>query len=223
MDSLRQLMDASLSLHTLPLTVLLVLIVLYWIVVIVGAIDIDMFDLNLDLDADADVDVDADVDGDMGGAHSLLVYFNIGDAPFMVWISFAVLSLWVIAVLSNHYLNAAGGFLLGLALLIPNILISVHVAKILTHPVGKLFRALNKGASGHMELVGKCGHVVSSTVKASSGQIEVKTGGAPLLLNARTREVEPIPKGTEIVVLEQEDNAGVCIIGRLTTSTIEKS
>ena len=38
------------------LTVLLILVVLYWLMVIIGALDADLFDIDFDTDVDVDVD-----------------------------------------------------------------------------------------------------------------------------------------------------------------------
>ena len=61
-----ELFELSVSGANLPFTIMLGLVILYWVGVILGALDIELFDFDLDLDGDADIDVDADA-GAVGG------------------------------------------------------------------------------------------------------------------------------------------------------------
>ena len=87
---MRELLEASISYVNFPFTVLLGLVLLYWITVIVGLLDLDLFDVDLDVDADVDVDVDVDVDAGadvpgVGGAGiATLRFFHVGTVPVEV-------------------------------------------------------------------------------------------------------------------------------------------
>ena len=51
----------------LPLTILMGLVLSYWLMVIVGVLGLDVIDLDLDLDADVDLDLDTGVDAEVDG------------------------------------------------------------------------------------------------------------------------------------------------------------
>ena len=94
-------------------TVLFVFVTLYWIAVMIGFADADSLDIDLDLDVDVDVDVDLDIVtdahgspdvhmdmdgnpvGDISWLNKILIFFNIGKVPLMVWLSFVGLIAWV--------------------------------------------------------------------------------------------------------------------------------
>ncbi|MEM7312397.1 MAG: hypothetical protein AAF497_04520, partial [Planctomycetota bacterium] len=50
---------------TVPFTIMLGLVVLYWFMVILGAVGMDTLDVDMDMDADVDLDLDFDVDADV--------------------------------------------------------------------------------------------------------------------------------------------------------------
>lgn len=62
-----ELINEAIAWYNVPWTVLLGLVVFYWIMVSAGIFDVDAFNPEFDVDADVDVggDVDADVDADL--------------------------------------------------------------------------------------------------------------------------------------------------------------
>ena len=54
-----ELISIAFSPLNIVFTVLLILIVLYWITVILGVLDVDLFDIDFDTDVDVDAEVDA--------------------------------------------------------------------------------------------------------------------------------------------------------------------
>ena len=134
-------------------TLFLGLLLLYWITVIAGFLDHSMFDLNLDTDIDVDVDVDVDVDTgvELDGAtdgvfHSILVFFNLGEIPLMLFLSFVFLIMWVSSVILKLMIDT-NVFMSGV-LLIPEFISALFLTKILLFPFRKLFKALKTMDSG---------------------------------------------------------------------------
>ena len=68
-----ELLQACVSLANLPYTILLGLVLLYWVSVIVGVFDLDSGTPDMDADADLDMDADADVDMDADARSAVLV------------------------------------------------------------------------------------------------------------------------------------------------------
>ena len=72
-----ELIQAAIHWSTLPLTVMLGLVVFYWLLTILGAIDLDGFDFDFDTDTDIDADLDVDADGEMQSSSPLVSFPEI--------------------------------------------------------------------------------------------------------------------------------------------------
>ncbi len=217
MNGFIQLWHASIHVVNLPYTLLLLLVVLYWLVVLAGMLDVDSIDLDATCPdvagADADgADFDIPTAGFFGG---LLEYLNLRKVPLSIVVSLFALSLWIIGVLANHHLHGTRSGLLGLAVLVPNILLSAHVAKFATLPLVPLFRGMRAAASSSRDLVGTRVIVTSSKVDATFGQAEIREVGAPITLMVRTEGGEILARGAEAVILRSEPEKSVHIITQL--------
>lgn len=211
MAEFRELIQIALAGINLPITLLFAVMLMYWISVIIGAMDIDIiqFDVDVELDADADIELDADADIASGGAlNGMMLYFNIGAVPVTVWLSFLIFACWLLSVLETYYLNPGHHFLIALIFVIPNLIVGMYIAKFATAPLKKVFEAMAPKNTTRKSLIGQRAEVVSSTIDQNFGQIQIKTDGAPLTLNARTEGDATIPKG-QTVVITRETGPGV--------------
>ncbi len=143
---MKETIESAFSVINIIPTALLILVLIYWLTVIIGVFNIDSFDFGADADLDVDVDADVDIDTDMDVSagdsilwvNSALSFFNLGKVPFMLILSIFSLSMWVISMLMNFYLNNTV-VLLSLVYLIPNIFLSAFITKFLTSPLVKVF------------------------------------------------------------------------------------
>lgn len=223
MDQLLSFLEFSFALVNLPYTLLVCVVLLYWISVIIGALDIDLFHFDLDVNADMEMDLDADLDTDMdAGAdgdaqvhgdslRSVLLFFNLGDVPVMIMVSVLCFFMWNISMLFTYY-TGNQSLLMALAVFIPNFLGSLFIAKFVTHPFRILFRALGRDTEQAQDLMGKSCIVTTSQVDAAFGQAKIETEGAPLLLNARTEDGEILKKGEEALVVSYDPKKSIAII-----------
>ncbi len=233
-----ELFNASIAMINLPFTVMLGLVVIYWLSVIVGVLDIESFDvdmdadIDLDVDVDVDVDVDADVDMDMDadadadvsgdgnvgigrGVFSVLFSFlNIGEVPVMIILSVMVFWAWSFSILANYYLNPGHGGLTAFGLLIPNFLSSYLVTGIVTRPFRVFFRALHSEMVHTESMVDKAAVVVTSKITTDFGQVEIVTDGAPITLNARTENDEVILKKETVIIYDKDTKKDVYLVTR---------
>ena len=208
MEEIKELIQICLAWINLPFTLLFGLMLTYWLSVIFGALDIDILQFDFDVEVDPSGDIDFDADGDAsiesgGSMNGVLLYFNIGTVPVTVWLSFAVFSLWFLVVLESYYFNRGHNPLIALAFLIPNLIVSMHIAKFLTLPLKKVFAAMSSKTLSRGELIGQRATVTSSTVSDTFGQIIVKTDGAPLTLHARNAGTNVIQKGQTVVLIRE--------------------
>ncbi len=228
----------------LPLTVLLLLMVLYWITVIIGVLDVDLFhihapdsdidfhtdfDLHTDVDADIHADIDTDVDtdlhADVGHDHdggdigteggigwSILRFFYVGEVPIMVLSSVLILSLWTISMAANQWLNPTRSFLLAFPLLAGNLVVSLFICKVVGMPLRKMYRSLNVDSNASRTVIGRICVVTTTTVSQRMGQAEMKSKGAPILLNVVSEGGHEFKKGDEAVVTGKIEDKGVYTI-----------
>lgn len=157
---MHQILELSFSAANMIATILFVFVILYWLSVLIGAVDMSSLDFDLDLDADVDVDLDVDVDAethgspdvhsdfdgnpeaDLGWMNKLLLFFNLGKVPFMVWMSFVALFTWIACIAITGTLGISN-FLLGLVVFVPSLLGSMFISKFTTMPFVPLFKALD--------------------------------------------------------------------------------
>jgi hypothetical protein len=183
-------------------TGLLVFVLLYWLTVIVGLLDFKTADLHLgghvDLHADAGHVHGPNTDW-LNGA---LAFFNLGRVPLMLFVSFVALPLWVGSILTNYYTGNTS-LLRGLVFLVPLLLASLFVAKVLTQPFVRLFKALEKDHDGGAVALGKVCTVLLPATADHLGQATVRIDGAPLMLNVRTTG-GPLAKGETALVIDYD-------------------
>jgi len=189
-----ELLQAAVLPPNLVATGLLVFVLLYWLTVIVGLLDFKTADLHADA-------------GHLHGPHTdwlngALAFFNLGRVPLMLFISFVALPLWVGSVLTNYYTGNTS-LLRGLVFLLPLLLASLFVAKVLTQPFVRLFTALEKDHDGGAVALGKVCTVLLPATADHLGQASVRIDGAPLMLNVRTTGA-PLAKGETALVIDYD-------------------
>lgn len=211
--NLVQLWHASVHISNLFSSLLLLLVVLYWVVVLCGVLDVDTLDLDMDLDAG---DADGVETGVSGGNEGLLEYLNLRKVPLSIVVSIFAISLWLLGVLANHYLHNTSSTLLGLIVFVPNVLISAHIAKFVTMPLIPLFRSMNADIAEVRDMAGTRVRITSSKADAKFGQAEVisREDGPSVVLSVRT-EGEVLPKGTEAVVVCEDVDKRVYVVSKL--------
>lgn len=225
----------SIRLVNLPFTLLLGLIVLYWLFVGLGLLDMHLFsdgdvdlhtDAHADVHADGDVHVDAHADGhvhvhgDKAGAHAhhegsflghTLAFLNIGEVPVMIVVSVLTLCLWLGAIIGNHYINS-GSVIAPLAIIVCNFGIASVLTRYLTMPLKPLFRAITRDYDDAVQIIGQHCTVITSEATPEFGQASIKTKGSPVLLNVRTMDGAQLPKGAIAVVVREDKERGIHFI-----------
>jgi len=192
-------------------TLLLSFCVLYWLIVIVGIIDLDLFDFELEVDVDSDVDVSS-TDGNVAWLNKILVFFNLGKIPFMVWLTFLSFPLWFLLMIVN---NAFGNtsFLISVLFFIPLIIVSAIIAKPLTYPFVKVFAVLDK-ENKPKDLLGKVGRVVLAGNKERKGQVEVSYEGSSIRVYVwpSSKEIKLTKNETVLIIQKSETEEQVYIV-----------
>lgn len=189
---------------------LLIFVLIYWVVVMFGAVDMDFFDIDVDVDVDGP-EVDADADISVGWLNSVLIFFNLPHIPLMIFVSFMALPMWLISVQLNDLIGNTN-LLLGIVFLIPNLLVSLFVAKFLTMPFVKLFSKMNAEGETTTTMIGKICHVILTLNSDSVGQVEVNVNGSNYRINAKTTEGKVMKKGEEGLVIEYHEDGKYYVV-----------
>ncbi len=195
----------------MPFSILLVVVIFYWLLVILGALDFDMGGHDVHVDAGShDVgghgghDADAGAHGHNAGVfQSMLQFLHIGDAPVMIVVSVMAVISWGVAVLSNVYFNPGNSWLLALVYLVPNGIFTVVSTHYLLRPVAKAMRAMNEDQEKAPPVVGQVAEVTTSEVTEKFGMALVQVKGAPLAIQVRSTKGEPIQKGDQVLVIDE--------------------
>lgn len=210
---MKELWDQAILPCNLPLTILLGLVVVFWLFTLIGAVGMD----SLDVDLDADMDVDADVDGGFEGIGdipaALLRVVNANSVPVTVVLSILVLAMWIISLVLNYYFNPGHSILLSTGFFLAAFILGVIGTKILTQPLVPFMRRL-KEAENAAPVIGEVGVVRSISIDSKFGQVEVaRPDGAPALLNARIGpDAAPAPRGSAVAIVSLDETTGVYLV-----------
>ena len=218
---MKEIWEQAILSYNLPLTCLLGLVMVYWLLSAVGAVDADTFDV--DFDVDADLDIDGDAHGDHSGGSffgGVMKFVNAQDVPVMIILSLLILSMWGISIFSNYYFNPNGNDLLALGLLAGNFIVSVLMVKTITQPLRPLMRAIKNDSDAPPPVIGSVGIVKSRLLDQNFGQVEViREKGAPALLSCRLRDGEEGQmRGSEVLIYDFDKEKDRYLVRSLTPS-----
>lgn len=202
-SSVKELWEQAILPYNLPFTILLGMVVLFWLVSLSGALGSDA------LDADPGSAVDGDFNpSDVPG--SLMRVVNAGFVPLTVVLSILILVMWIMSIALNFYFNPGQSILLASGLILISFIVGVIATKIITQPLVPLMRRL-KQAENAAPVIGEIGVVRSIQLDSEYGQVEVqRPGGAPALLNARLGpDSEALPRGATVAILSMDPVNGV--------------
>lgn len=212
-----ELIQAAFSGVNLVYTILLIVMLGYWCIVLLGLVDLDPFGFDLDVDADADAGGGTAAGGGAGDGFSWLNYFNVGEVPVMIYGSILVITMWIVSLQVNYWLDthpiswlSEHRGLLAAALAIPNLLFALFLAKLVLAPV----RRMRHQKPQRTHLAGKTCLVTSLEVNETFGRCEMPKQHGSLILNARTRAGEVLQKGDAAEILEEvrEGDTEYCVV-----------
>jgi hypothetical protein len=176
----------------LPATLLLAMVVLYWLVALAAGWGFDALDFDLDLDSNTS---DGSLGGMLGAGAVSLKFLNIGQLPINIWGSVFSFSFWLVSMIWPSEAATFGGFAL---ILLRNAAIALVATKLLTQPLrGKFDPREPENAA---DLVGSVGEVITAEVNPQGGQARFRADAAPLLLNVRSSQ-SIIAKGEQVEIV----------------------
>lgn len=197
---MKELWEQAILSYNLPLTILLGLVAVFWLLSVLGTVDIDGFDFEVD----ADVDAEGAGDGLSGLFGFAMRFVNAHDVPVTIVLSLLSLFMWAGSVLANYYFNPAQSGLIAAGIFVGVFFASALLVKLVTEPLRPFLRQLKNEEDNQEPIVGLVGKVKSRVLDSNFGQIEVpRTNGAPALLNAiLPDEGESLVRGDEVLIID---------------------
>jgi len=202
-----ELISESFKVPNLPATILLLLILLYWVVNLIGIFDFEMLLGDADFGKDVEVDHDLDSDSFLGKT------FDFGDVPIAIAASFFVLFFWMSTLLTNYYLGNSSLWF-ALIIYIPAIIGSFIITRLITIPLSKLYSLLHLHTEETDTNNDFTGSVCTLFVEASedkSGQGEINRNGDPIRVHIRTYPGKVLKKGQSALLIEYFADKGYYI------------
>jgi len=175
-------------------TVLIGVLLVFWLFAILGALDIDILSFDSDLDMDVDIDADVEIPGFLGLMHTL----GLTGVPFTIVLTVLVFLAWVMTYFISATLlvlvpTTLLKVLVGTGVIVGTFMLAVPVTAKIVSPLRKLAME-NRAKSNKDFLGGKC-KVTSQTVDDSFGQGKIQTKGASLVVMIRADTPNEMKKG----------------------------
>jgi hypothetical protein len=215
-----ELVEASLQFPTVLFTIVLGIVLVYWLFVLLGALDVDLFGGDVDVDitgaakgigdvltggakggaeafhADADAGGDAHGDVDGGGLwHGL----GLGDVPVTISVSLIVMVGWCGSLLATHYVAGSAGWQ-RVAVLVLAIVVALPIAALLVRPLAPVF-AVKEGKS-NADYIGHGCTITTGSVDDNFGQATIEDGGTVLVIQVRCGERGKLARGDKALIIE---------------------
>ncbi|GLX77228.1 hypothetical protein tinsulaeT_05680 [Thalassotalea insulae] len=195
---MEQLLVVASQFPTVIYSVLLGIVIVYWIVGLLGFID-------LDFSGDIELDIDSDVDVSVGGLTGLLLTFGLTGVPFTLVISIIILICWLISFYLQFYLLTwlPDGWLYYFIGTVSDFLIfvlSLPITAIAIRPLKGMFNSVETVTSRH--LVGKEAIIATGSVNEIFGQARLFNEGAEILVDVRCDPQHVLKLGDKVLVVE---------------------
>ena len=208
----------ALSFPGVVYTVLLGVVLVYWLFVVLGAIHLGdgsadgHFDGMGDADAgdvgdgsDAGDAGDGDGDGHETSALSSLMHaLHLRSVPMTVIssliITFSWLSCMVAMQLVSRDMPAGSRTFLGWLVLAGSPILDLPLTSLSARPLAKVFA--HRHATSHTDLIGKTCVVRTGTVTSTFGEASLEDGGAGLVLRVRVDRELAVKRGDQMLIVE---------------------
>ena len=193
-------------------TIVVGVLVFFWVLVIIGAADMDIISIEADPHLHMSVDIDMNAESSVPGFVGLMKSLGLLGIPFSVVLSVHFFTAWVLTYIMSSimFMVFSPGimtYLIGSGILVGNFFLAIPVTVIAVKPFRKVFE--RHSAMSNKDIVGSICRVTSLEVDRKFGQgVAIATDGE---MNVRIRSDVPnsITKGSlvRIIAYNDEDNS----------------
>lgn len=196
------LLTAATTFPTAIYTVLLGVVLVYWLLAIIGMVDFESSGIDLDIETHADASVD-----DLGTLASYVVAFGLHGVPFSIVVSLLVLVGWTLSFLAGVTVLAwvptdILKWLVGLVVLVVAFALSIVITARLVRPLRGLF--VHHTAQSNASLVGQTCRVLTGTVDERQGRAEVAQRGASINIRVWSPSPNSLKRGDTALITEYD-------------------
>lgn len=193
-------------------TVLLGVVVIYWVLAMLGMVDIEHSGLDVDVHMHTHADGDT---SDVGQLASYVVAMGLNGVPFSVAVSLLVLVSWTVCCLGGEWLLPLVPTLLlqllaGTVLLVASAVIAIPITAVAIRPLRGLF--VTHTAMTNAALVGQLCRVVTGVVNEKDGRADVARRGASLNIRVWATTPNTLKRGSQALIVEYDEVAGRYLI-----------
>lgn len=182
------------SYPTMIYTVLLGIVIVYWVLALIGMVDIEGLDI--------DIDTDANPDG-VTGLSGMLLAQGLNGTPFSIVLSLLVMLSWLFCSLTSRwFLHLFPGIwhsVAGTVILLLSLVIAIPITARILRPMRKLF--ITHNAVHNRDLVGKQCKVMTMSVDESFGQAFVEDGGSGLHVKICAKIPNSLTKNDQVMIV----------------------
>ena len=205
--------------HPLPnavMTVVMAVLVIYWLFVFLFGVGVDDLDLGFDFDVDvpdADVpDVDAEVvdpehevapEKSPGFFMKFLNFINVGRVPFMLVLSTLKFFMWIGTLVTTSFVNVSSWGLSSLLILIPIFIAGIFFTKFATNPMVRFFNEIGYRGEEAIDFLGRSGKMLSSIKDEKIGVAEFVVDKNPIKLNVKSMDGSEIKYNDYVVIMDE--------------------
>lgn len=215
----------ALSFPGVVYTVLLGVVLVYWLFVVMGAIHLGdgSADGHFDALGDGSADVgdvghsgdaadggdagdgDGGDDGSEGSAVAALIHaLHLRSVPATVVFSLIITFSWLVCTIAmqlvSRDLPAASQPVLGWLVLAGSPILALPLTSFTARPLAKVFT--QRRGTSHSDLIGKTCVVRTGTVTSTFGEASLEDGGAGLVLRVRVDRELPVKRGDQMMIVE---------------------
>ena len=210
------------------MTVIMAILVVYWLFVLLLGVGLEDLDLGFDFDVDVpdvsvpdvgvdtgiDVDTDVDVDSDSdvavekspGFFIQFLKFLNVGRVPFMLILSTFKLFIWIGTLVTTSLVNVTAWGLSSLFILIPIAIVAIFFTKFATNPMVKFFKEIGYKGEEEIDFLGRSGKMLSNIKDEKIGTAEFLVDKNPIKLSVKSMDGAEIKYGDYVVVMDESDD-----------------
>lgn len=203
---MRQALELTLLFPTMPLTILLAFVLVYWVISATGMLG-------------------DHADHDFGGDHHLtdnvglaawLDRFGFSSVPLVFVLSIMVLFMWVMtyAIHANFLADVSDTtrWTVGTIVLVGSFIVSLVPVAMVLVPLRWFLRKVSVSTTEERNIRGHEGEVVSPQVDGQGGRVSVSSSaqGAVMILSAKSLSGGVYPLGTPIVVVSYDEQEKCC-------------
>lgn len=213
-------------LHPLPnavTTVIMAIMLLYWLFVFLSGAGVEDLDLGFDFDVDVDSDVSVDsaesdgeisADKEPGFFVKALSFLNVGKVPFMLIITVFKFLLWIGSLITTSVINVVSWGAWSLLILIPLAIVSLFFTKFATNPLVKLFKEIGYRGEEEIDFLGRSGKMLSNIKDEKIGTAEFLVDNNPIKLNVISIDGNEICYGDYVIIADESEDKRIYYVSK---------